>query len=76
MGALARDSKLFGYVSDRSASADDSIDQKTTAMDRQTSVSVGHEGLLGLEETSDISTKPGGPPLSQPRVINVPAKYT
>jgi hypothetical protein len=52
-------------MSDRTTVVDDPLNEQTTAMQIQTSVSVGHEDLLDLVETSDISTKPGGPPRSQ-----------
>jgi hypothetical protein len=47
VGALSRDPEFFGDVSDRSAIGDDSGDEQTTTMKIQTSVSVGHEDLLG-----------------------------
>jgi hypothetical protein len=63
MGALARDAQFGGDVSDGSAASKDPFDQQDTTMNGQTSISVGHEDLRGLAETSDISTKPGGPPI-------------
>ncbi len=47
MSALARDTKFLGDVSDGSAVLDHARDKQTTTMQIQTSVSVGHEDLLG-----------------------------
>ena len=49
VGALARDAKLLGDVSDWPAVFDDTLNEQTTAV--QTSVSVGHEDLLGERMT-------------------------
>jgi hypothetical protein len=58
---LPGDAEFLGDMSHRSALVDDSGDKQTTAVQVQTSVSVGHEDLL-VREDLDISTKPGGPP--------------
>jgi hypothetical protein len=57
VGALARDAELFGDMGDRTAVGDDPLHEQTTAMDVQTSVSVGHEDLLGewMTSTSPLS---------------------
>jgi len=62
MGALTRDAQFGSDMGERSAASEDAIDQQLSAMNRQTSISVRHEDLRGLVKTSDISTKPGGPP--------------
>ena len=59
--ALTGDAEFLGDMSHRPALVDDSRDKQTTAIQAQTSVSVGHEDLLVCEDL-DISTKPGGPP--------------
>jgi len=45
---LPGDAELFGHVSDRPTVVDDPLDEETTTMQIQSSVSVGHEDLLGL----------------------------
>jgi len=45
--ALTGDTELLSNVSNRSAVADYPINKQTTTMQIQTSVSVGHEDLLG-----------------------------
>jgi hypothetical protein len=53
------------------------LHQQATTVHSQTSISVGHEDLLDLVETSDISTKPGGPPLHKTQTVtNLHAEYT
>ena len=64
MRALARDTELLGDVGDRATVLNHARDEQTTTMHIQASVSVGHEDLL-VREDLDISTKPGGPHLSQ-----------
>jgi hypothetical protein len=64
-------------MSDRPALLDHPPDKEATAIKVQTGVSVGHEDLLVAVKTSDISTKPGGPPIHKHRhVTNVPAGYS
>ena len=46
MCALPRDPELFGDMSHRTAITDYPLNEKTTAVQIQTSVSVGHEDLL------------------------------
>ena len=54
MGTLARDSEFFGDMGDRPAMGDDPLDQQTTTMQVQTSVSVGHEDLLVGEDVRHL----------------------
>jgi hypothetical protein len=48
--ALPRNTKFLRDMSNRAAITDHSINEQTTTMDVQTSVSVGHEGLLVCED--------------------------
>lgn len=52
--ALPRNSELFGDVSDRSAVVDHAGDKQTTAVQIQTSISVGHEDLLVGEDVRHL----------------------
>lgn len=62
MGALTGHAQFGRDMRDRPAAPDNAIDQQLPTMNRQTSISVRHEDLRALVKTSDISTKPGGPP--------------
>jgi hypothetical protein len=74
MRALTGDTELFGDMSDRTT-PQNTGDQQPPATRGQTSVSVGHEDLRDVA-TSNISTKPGGPPSHQEPDTNVMAGYT
>lgn len=63
-GALSGDPHLLSHVSHRPLIVDNSTNKQPTAMTSQTSISVRHDDLLAVK-TSNISTKTGGPPLSQ-----------
>lgn len=77
MGTLTRDPELFRDMGDGATMTDHSLNEQTTAMQIQSGVSVEHEDLRAVVKTSDISTKPGGPHLSQdPTVTNVLAEYS
>ena len=54
MGTLPRNAELLGDMGDRPTLADDPSDQQTTAMQVQTSVSVGHEDLLVGEDVRHL----------------------
>jgi hypothetical protein len=51
---LARDAELLGDVRDRAALLDHPGNEQTTAMEIQTSVSVGHEDLLVGEDVRHL----------------------
>ena len=51
MSTLARDPEFFGDVSHRTTMDHDPLNEQTTAIQIQTSVSVGHEDLLGQRMT-------------------------
>ncbi len=51
VSTLPGDTELLGDVSDGSAMADYPINKQTTTVQIQTSVSVGHEDLLGQRMT-------------------------
>jgi hypothetical protein len=72
MGALPGDPHGFGDMSDRHALFTDPFYEQTTAMQRQSSVTVRHEDLR-LVKTA-ISTAPEVFASRQP-VTNVPAEY-
>ena len=52
--ALARDAEFLSDVSDRPAVIDHAGDEQTTAVQIQTSVSVGHEDLLVGEDVRHL----------------------
>lgn len=76
VGALARDTELFGDVRDGSAVVDHARDEQTTTMQIQPSVSVGREDLLGewMTSTSPLSREVL-PVHKTQAVTNVPAEY-
>lgn len=47
--ALARNTQLLGDVGDRPAIPDNPINEQTTTVNGQASISVGHEDLLGVK---------------------------
>jgi hypothetical protein len=75
--ALPGDSQLLGDVSDRSALVKHPLNQQTTTVRVQTSISVGHEDLLGWQrrQTSPLSREVLLVHKTQ-TVTNVPAEYT
>jgi len=52
--ALTRHTQLLDDMRDRSAMGNDPLDQQTTTMNGQTSVSVGHEDLLVGEDVRHL----------------------
>ena len=54
MCTLARDPELLRDMSDRTAVVDDPLNEQTTTMQIQTSVSVGHEDLLVGEDVRHL----------------------
>jgi hypothetical protein len=75
MGALTRDPEFLGDVGNGTTMADHPLNEQTPTMQIQTSISVGHEGLLASEDgTSPLSREVL--PIHKPRVTNVPAEYT
>lgn len=76
MRTLARHPQLVSDMGNR-PTLTDTTDQQHPTINSQTSISVGHEDLRCTVKTSDISTKPGGPPQHKhPPDNNVPAEYT
>jgi hypothetical protein len=74
--ALPGDPQLLGDVGDRSAVIEDPLYEQPTTIEVQTSISVGHEDLLGWQrrQTSPLSREVLLVHKTQ-TVTNVPAEY-
>ena len=62
---LPRHTQFGGHVSGFTSTGEHAIDEKLSTVNGQPSITVRHEDLRARVETSDISTKPGGPPFRQ-----------
>ena len=64
MGALTRDAELFRDVSNRAMIPQNAFNKQQPAVIRQSGINVRQENFLAVDDL-DISTKPGGSPISQ-----------